>query len=95
MFIIKPKSLRSKKIDQYLHEQAVERLTSEPVPRESHETKVYKALKHAGKWGAYNYELARVCIDWHRRIGDMRAQGIIIQHVRTPDGQHKYYLVKS
>lgn len=65
------------------------------IPHESHESKVFKALKRSGGYGLWNYELASLCIDWHRRIGDLRKDGVNIQHVRTLDGGHKYYLNKE
>lgn len=59
---------------------------------ESQSTKIYKALKQAGGYGLYNYELARVCLSWHRRIGNLRADGVNIQCVRISKGTFKYYL---
>lgn len=64
----------------------------EAKPVETHETKIFKALKKAGRHGLWNYELANVCIDWHRRIGDLRSSGINIRPERQKDGGWKYYL---
>lgn len=58
----------------------------------SQTTKVYKALKAAGRHGLYNYQLARICLGWHRRIGNLRADGVNIQCVRLTGGVYKYYL---
>jgi hypothetical protein len=59
----------------------------------SQTTKVYKALKQAGKHGLYNYQLANMGIlSWHRRIGNLRADGCNIQCVRVTGGQWKYFL---
>jgi hypothetical protein len=58
----------------------------------SQTTKVYKALKEAGRYGLYNYELAKICLGWHRRIGDLRADGVHIACVRLTGGSFKYYL---
>lgn len=60
--------------------------------QETLESKVFKALKRAGRHGVYNHELARLGIAWHRRIGDLRADGINIQCVRIDKGVFKYYL---
>lgn len=59
---------------------------------ESDSTKIYKQLKKAGHYGQTNYELSRVCLSWHRRIGDLRADGVNIQCVRLTKGTFKYYL---
>ncbi len=60
---------------------------------ESQSTKILKKLKKAGKYGQTNYELAKVCIGWHRRITDLRKSGEPIVTVRISRGIFKYYLV--
>ena len=62
---------------------------------ESLESKIFKALKIAGGHGLYNYELDRIGMSWHRRIGDLRADGVNIQCVKVKNGIFKYYLNKG
>lgn len=62
---------------------------------DSQETKVFKALKKADHYGLYNYQLARICLSWHRRIGDLRHDGVNIQAVRLSKGTFKYYLLEE
>ena len=66
--------------------------TKKRTSQESDETKIYKQLKKAGHYGLYNYELAKTCLSWHRRIGDLRAHGTNVQCVRLSKGTFKYYL---
>lgn len=54
--------------------------------------KVLRALKDAGHYGMANYELDRICLSWHRRIGDLRAEGHNIACVRITRGTFKYFL---
>lgn len=69
--------------------------TLKKTSHDSQETKIFKALKRAGHYGLYNYELSRVCLSWHRRIGDLRADGVNIQSVRLSKGSFKYYLLEE
>ena len=64
-------------------------------PKESQTTKVLKALKKAGNHGLYNYELSRICLSWHRRIGNLRWEGYGISTVRITQGVYKYYFVSE
>lgn len=90
------KTSRQQKIEKYISEQEVKALSEDYKPhKESHETKIFKALKKAGKHGAYNFDLAKpnvggIC--WHRRITDMRKDGIVIKHVQITNTIHKYFL---
>lgn len=68
------------------------KLLSKPS-HETQSTKIFKALKKAGHYGLYNHELARICLSWHRRIGNLRKDGVNIQCVRLSRGSFKYYLV--
>lgn len=68
------------------------------VPKESHTVRIIKHLKYVGKHGAWNFELSRESIggmDWRKCISLLRKEGYNIQHVRTVDGGHKYYLNKE
>lgn len=56
--------------------------------------KILNHLRRVGKHGAYNYELANICLSWHRRITDLRKKGFIIKRIRITQGVSKYYLVK-
>lgn len=66
--------------------------TKPKVTHESQSTKIYKALKQAGHFGLYNYELSKICLSWHRRVGDLRADGVNIQCIRLSKGTFRYYL---
>jgi hypothetical protein len=83
MFGIKKKPSRKQQIEDYIAS----------TKHESLETKVYKALKKAGKRGLWNSELAMVGkLSWHRRIGNLRADGVNIQSVHIKGSGWKYYL---
>lgn len=61
----------------------------------SHSARILQYLKKAGHYGAYNYELSKPSIgglSWHRRIGNLRADGHNIQCVRLSKGVFKYFL---
>lgn len=70
----------------------MELLHKQPTSHESQNTKIYKALKQAGRYGLYNQQLSKICLSWHRRIGNLRADGVNIQCVRINRGLFKYYL---
>lgn len=64
-------------------------------PKESQQTRILKALKKAGRYGLWNYELSRICLSWHRRIGQLREDGYGISAVRVSKGNFKYFLVSE
>lgn len=86
MFGIKSKASRNQRIDDYL---------VSVTPHESLETKVYKALKRAGKHGLWNYQIAALGMSADRRLRDLRADGVPISSVRQKSGAWKYYLIKE
>lgn len=62
----------------------------------SHHDRILKHLKKCGRYGSWNYELARESIGglaWHRRITDLRKEGHNIVKARMTGGSFKYYLV--
>ena len=72
-------------------------LATKPVKHteSSQVTKVYKALKQAGHYGLTNGDLSKICLSWHRRIGNLRADGVNIQCVRVTGGTWKYYMTED
>lgn len=66
---------------------------TKPASPETQSTKVYKALKAAGNRGCWNSDLARVGgLSWHRRVGNLRAEGVNIESVHIKGSGWKYYL---
>lgn len=64
----------------------------------SHEARILAHLKHAGHYGAWNYDLARQSVGglaWHRRITDLRKEGYNISRIQVSKGSHKYFLNES
>lgn len=62
----------------------------------SHETRVLRALKLAGKHGLFGDELARASVGGHRfgeYIRSLRADGHHIITERVKGARHKYYYV--
>lgn len=62
---------------------------------ESQTTRILKALKKAGDYGQTNVELSKICLSWHRRIGNLRADGYGISCIRLTKGLYKYYFVSE
>ena len=63
----------------------------------SHATKIYKLIKSKNKYGTPNYELARICLNYTRRVSDLRRDGHNIQAIRQysngrATGTWLYYL---
>ena len=61
----------------------------------SKEAQILAHLKKCGRYGAYNYELSKICLSWHRRITDLRKSGEHIVMVRLSGGTTKYYLIQE
>ncbi len=63
---------------------------TKPVTRSG---KILAHLKKVGRHGAWNYELSRIGgLSWHRRVGNLRADGHNIQCVQIKKGLFRYYL---
>lgn len=62
---------------------------------ETLESKVFKALKIAGRHGLWNYEIARLGMSADRRLRQLRSDGISISMERHKGGGIKYYLNKD
>lgn len=63
----------------------------------SHSQRILNHLKKCGRYGSWNYELARPTIGglaWHRRITDLRQDGHNIVKVRI-GSNFKYYLIQE
>lgn len=54
--------------------------------------KILSELKKAGHFGLTNVELSKVCLSWHRRIGNLRAAGHNIRTDRISKGSFRYTL---
>lgn len=85
---------KSKPASQYKNKAVITMLKPVPITHRttSQTSQIYQALKTAGRYGQTNYELSRICLSWHRRIGDLRADGVNINTVRMSRGSFKYYL---
>jgi hypothetical protein len=60
----------------------------------SHEQRILQALKKAGHYGAYGHDLAKPSVGglaWHRRITDLRQEGVNISTVRINRSTFKYF----
>lgn len=60
----------------------------------SNSNRILLALERAGHYGLTNFELAKICISWHRRIGDLRSRGYNIRTDRLTKGSFRYTLEK-
>lgn len=58
----------------------------------SQSSRILQQLKKSGNHGSYNYELSKICLSWHRRVGNLRADGHNIQSVHIKGSGWKYYL---
>lgn len=58
----------------------------------SQTAKILRALERHQKYGITNYELSRICLSWHRRLGNLRSQGYVIDSVQIKKGIWKYYV---
>jgi hypothetical protein len=61
----------------------------------SKEAQILKLIKKSGHYGVYNYELAKICLNWHQRITDLRQSGESIVAHRVSNGVFKYYWYQS
>lgn len=66
----------------------------EPKPKTA-SYKILQALKGAGHYGLTNVELSHITLSWHRRIGDLRADGYKIRTERLTKGMFRYYYEKN
>ena len=62
--------------------------------------RVLRLLREAGDKGVANYDVAKICIRWHARIGDLRADGYGITCARQSysgklSNVWNYYLVSE
>lgn len=65
---------------------------TKPVSREA---RILAYLKKCGHYGAFNHDLAKPGIGglaWHRRITDLRKDGVNITTIRISKGVFKYFL---